>query len=94
MGYNAASIDIDFHSVCIIEDLNLGTELIMDDKVVLVTGSSSGIGEATAKRFAKLGCRVVIHGTDTERLKQVSERCTEVSPKGLKASMIKLEINL
>jgi ketoreductase RED2 len=31
----------------------------LNDKVVLVTGSSSGIGEATARRFSELGATVV-----------------------------------
>ena len=34
------------------------------DKVVLVTGSSRGIGAAIAKRFAAAGARVAIHGRD------------------------------
>ena len=32
-----------------------------DDKVVVVTGSSSGIGKATAIEFAKSGANVVVH---------------------------------
>lgn len=56
----------------------------MDDKVVLITGSSSGIGEATALRFADLGCKVVIHGRNEERLKQVADKCETRSPKGYK----------
>lgn len=53
----------------------------MEDKVVLVTGSSNGIGEATIIEFAKLGCKVVVHGTNEERIANVAEQCKELSPK-------------
>ncbi|MGE3773725.1 MAG: SDR family NAD(P)-dependent oxidoreductase, partial [Gammaproteobacteria bacterium] len=34
----------------------------LKDKVVIVTGGSSGIGRAAARRFAEAGARVVITG--------------------------------
>jgi NAD(P)-dependent dehydrogenase (short-subunit alcohol dehydrogenase family) len=37
------------------------------DKVVIVTGSTTGIGEATARRFVAEGAGVVVHGRDRER---------------------------
>lgn len=40
----------------------------MKDKVVIVTGGSSGMGKAMATRFAKEGAKVVITGRDKERL--------------------------
>lgn len=61
----------------------------MEDKVVLVTGSSSGIGEATALRFAKLGCHLVVHGTNTDRINAVVNKCCDLSPKGYKVSTSK-----
>src|SRR5688572_15885527 len=39
----------------------------LSDKVVIVTGSTTGIGEATARRFVAEGARVVVHGRDRER---------------------------
>jgi len=33
----------------------------LTDQVVIVTGSSSGIGEATARRFAAAGARIVVN---------------------------------
>ena len=35
--------------------------MILKDKVVLVTGSSSGIGQTVALRFAAEGAKVVIN---------------------------------
>ena len=43
----------------------------LQDKRVVVTGGASGIGLATAKRFAKEGSKVVIFDWNEEALKQV-----------------------
>ena len=42
-------------------------------KVVVVTGSSRGIGKAIAKEFAKAGHSVVINARDEEELKRAAE---------------------
>ena len=34
------------------------------DKVILITGSTTGIGEAFARRCVAEGARVVLHGRD------------------------------
>jgi NAD(P)-dependent dehydrogenase (short-subunit alcohol dehydrogenase family) len=39
----------------------------LDNKVAVITGGTSGIGEATARRFVAEGARVVIAGRSTER---------------------------
>ncbi|XP_034827787.1 3-oxoacyl-[acyl-carrier-protein] reductase FabG-like [Maniola hyperantus] len=54
------------------------------NKVVIVTGASSGIGEATALLFAKEGADVVIVGRNDIKLKVVAAQCEEVGKKPLK----------
>jgi NAD(P)-dependent dehydrogenase (short-subunit alcohol dehydrogenase family) len=54
-------------------------------KIVLVTGSSSGIGEEIATQFAKYGAKVVITGRDEGRIAGVVEKCNQVSPSKFKA---------
>jgi NAD(P)-dependent dehydrogenase (short-subunit alcohol dehydrogenase family) len=39
----------------------------LHDKVILVTGSTTGIGEAIARRVVAEGARVIVHGRDVER---------------------------
>ena len=52
-----------------------------EGKVVLITGSSSGIGAATAVQFAKAGANVVVTGRNADRVKAVAKQCRKVSPK-------------
>ncbi|MCS3799514.1 SDR family NAD(P)-dependent oxidoreductase [Niastella sp. OAS944] len=48
-------------------------DLKLKGKRALVTGSSSGLGEAIAKMLAAEGAAVVIHGRNTTRAEQVAE---------------------
>lgn len=42
------------------------------DKIVIVTGAGSGIGEATARQFSKEGARVILAGRTESKLKRVA----------------------
>lgn len=48
--------------------------LELTGKVVLVTGSSAGIGFEVAQQLALEGCHVVLNGRDPERLQAAQER--------------------
>lgn len=46
----------------------------MDGKVIMITGASSGIGEATARRLVQQGARLVLGARRTDRLKHLTEQ--------------------
>ncbi|XP_026740271.1 uncharacterized protein LOC113502783 [Trichoplusia ni] len=59
------------------------------NKVVLITGGSSGIGAATAELFAKEGADIAIVGRNEEKLKNTAEKCVKL---GAKVLIIKADV--
>jgi len=45
----------------------------LQDRIALITGSTSGIGRGMAGHFAALGARVVVHGPDVESSQSTAE---------------------
>ena len=43
----------------------------MNDKTILITGSTDGIGKQAALELAELGVRVILHGRNKSKVKQV-----------------------
>lgn len=51
----------------------------MPDRIVLITGSTSGIGFETALGLARMGGRIVMHGRDPARLARAAAAVTAAS---------------
>lgn len=47
------------------------------EKVVIITGSSMGIGKAVAAKLAKQGAKVVLNGRDLEKLNATTQELTQ-----------------
>jgi NAD(P)-dependent dehydrogenase (short-subunit alcohol dehydrogenase family) len=55
-------------------------DLKLEGKRALVTGSSSGIGEAIVRTLAGQGAAVVVHGRDAERAERVADDINRAGP--------------
>lgn len=60
------------------------------NKVVVVTGASAGIGEATALQFAKHSAKLVLVARNVVKLKEVAARCERA--RGLKPLWIAADV--
>ena len=50
-------------------------EAVLRDKVVWITGASSGIGEALAYELAKVGAKLVLSARGEQELRRVANKC-------------------
>jgi short-subunit dehydrogenase len=62
----------------------------MDTRVVIITGASSGIGAAVARRLAKDGCRLTLAARRTDRLEQLAQ---EVRTLGGEALVVPADVS-
>ncbi len=49
------------------------------DKVIIVTGASSGIGLASARKFASLGAKLVLASRNLDKLEEIAEELSAVT---------------
>lgn len=64
---------------------------MLNNKVVIITGASSGIGEACAYAFAKEGCKVVIAARNTEKLAVVNNQLKSM---GAESLMVQCDVSI
>jgi len=64
---------------------------LFKDKVVIVTGASSGIGEATARQFAINGSKVMLAARSEEKLSKIVK---ELRSHGFEASYVKTDVSI
>lgn len=62
----------------------------LNNKTILITGASRGIGEATAKHFARAGANVVMFARSGEALKTIAD---EITSEGGKAIAIEGDVS-
>lgn len=55
-------------------------DALLDGRVVLVTGATSGIGRAVATALVRHGATVVLHGRDETRLDELYRALSELGP--------------
>ena len=48
----------------------------MKGKIVLITGATSGIGEACARKFAAMGASLILNGRNVEKLNALRDELT------------------
>ncbi|KAI4468529.1 hypothetical protein MML48_2g00014377 [Holotrichia oblita] len=65
---------------------------MFSNKVVLITGASSGIGAATAVRFASESAKLALTGRNLENLQVTAQKCQEKN--NLKPLIIKANLDL
>ena len=63
----------------------------MKNKIVLITGATSGIGWATAQTFAKAGARLILCGRRTEKLEALAKMSVQTHNYSLLMCEIKLQ---
>ncbi|XP_074662599.1 hydroxysteroid 11-beta-dehydrogenase 1-like protein B [Tubulanus polymorphus] len=71
--------------------------ILIDDEMfgkrVLITGSSSGIGEQLAYRYAKLGSSIMLAARRGHLLQKVAKHCKELSPNNATVSYLATDLS-
>jgi NAD(P)-dependent dehydrogenase (short-subunit alcohol dehydrogenase family) len=78
------------HLTATLENLKLGDNVKIKEKVAVITGAASGIGKATALLFAKEGAEVVVVDIDEEKGEETVKKIKE---KGGNAFFVEADVS-
>ena len=68
------------------------SQKMLTGKIALITGGSSGIGYGIAEQFLKSGCKVIIAGTNKEKLEKCQEDLNQyVSVKSIVLNVLEID---
>ena len=68
----------------------MGKKKYFQDKVILITGASSGIGQSAALTLAKMRAKVVIASRNYEKLKELE---TQIQAVGYQALAVRADVS-
>lgn len=67
-----------------------GIENLLEGRTALITGGSSGIGYAIAKKFLSSGCQVIISGTNEEKVKDCCNKLNSNKVRGITINLLEV----
>ncbi|RWS27765.1 dehydrogenase/reductase SDR family member 7-like protein [Leptotrombidium deliense] len=67
---------------------------VLKNKVVWITGASSGIGEALAYELAVIGSKLVLSGTNESKLNEVRKKCLAMNPTLKESDVLIVSFNM
>ncbi|KAI0074705.1 3-oxoacyl-reductase [Panus rudis PR-1116 ss-1] len=65
----------------------------LSGKLALVTGASGGIGQASAKELARLGCSIAVHHSSEESKPKADQLVSELTLLGVKAAAFQADLS-
>ncbi len=68
----------------------IGIENLLEGRTALITGGSSGIGYAIAKKFLSSGCQVIISGTNEEKVKNCCNNLNSDKVRGITINLLEV----
>lgn len=61
----------------------------MKNKIILITGATSGIGEGCARKFASMGSALILNGRNIEKLNKLGDELTQL---GVKVKLLPFDV--